>query len=99
VAKRKKKQTLVIVQLSTGTRETKHRAKDLKTALAIGVRDRLPPSCKVRWSRMQKLASVAGGEGEISCSGNRLDGERIRFLAIRSRGPQLKSGQRKRKKK
>lgn len=88
--RRQKKHATVILQVGMG-HETKHRGKTIQTALAAGVRSRLPKSCTVRWLRMEKLATVAGGEGRIDCGGSRdWKNTSIRFVAMRTRGAQFK---------
>lgn len=84
-SRRFKKGTTVLVMVGVRN-ETAHRGRTLKEALDVAVQSRLPSGCSVKWSKMQKLATVAGGEGRISCPrDSRLDGETMRFIAMRKR--------------
>jgi hypothetical protein len=86
MARRSKKRATVI--LLVGQRETTHRGNTLKSALATGVRTRLPSDCSVKWGKMHKLASgrAAGGEGVVQCPRRpQLDGAYAYFIALRKR--------------
>lgn len=83
MAKRTKKRATVL--LLTGGRETTHRGPTLQKALAAAKNARLPKECSVKWTKMRKLNSVAGGEGVVKCPRSSRDGDIIYFIAIRRR--------------